>query len=284
MRRGLVPIKAALLGAAFLFLAGGCAAPDAARSSPMRGEAWAQTYGFQSAELAAGEFRLLALSRQRGAATTLAVYIEGDGAAWRSPFHPPADPTPERPLVLALAAADPAPAVAYLGRPCQYLERKALAGCDSAYWIERRFAPEVVAAYEAAIDRLKSAAGAQRIRLVGYSGGGVLAALLAMRRQDVEQLLTVAAPLALGDWLAGKQLTPLAGALDPLTQAGVQPLPSGVHFAGSDDKTVPVAVVRRFVEARGGRLEVIDGFDHECCWARDWPLLLSRALATGRAR
>jgi hypothetical protein len=46
---------------------------------------------------------MLALARGQAAAV-LHVYIEGDGAAWPSPLHPPRDPTPDRPVALALAA------------------------------------------------------------------------------------------------------------------------------------------------------------------------------------
>lgn len=205
----------------------------------------------------------------------LTIYVEGDGAPWPTPYHPPRDPTPLQPTSLALAAADPAPAVAYLGRPCQYLERESLAQCPSAYWTERRFAPEVVDAYDSALTQLKSMFGAGKIVLIGYSGGGVIAALLAGRREDVAALITVAAPLAVAEWVKWHGISALTGSLDPAEagEAGA-PLPRGVHFAGADDKTVPTTIVARFVQLRGGRMEIISGFDHACCWTRDWKSLL----------
>lgn len=278
---GFVPAKAALFGAAFLFLAG-CAGPESFGGSRAAATSWAQERGFTASRLEAGAFHLLALTRQRAGTDLLTVYIEGDGAPWATPWHPPRDPTPIKPTALALAAADPAPAVAYLGRPCQYLDPAELARCDAAYWIDRRFAPEVVAAYDQALTRLKASSGATRLRLVGYSGGGVVAALLAGRRQDVEHLVTVAAPLALADWVARHELSPLAGSLDPAKFT--EPLPPSVHFAGGDDKTVPAGVVAGFVRQRGGRLETVAGFDHECCWARDWAVLLPSALSKENSR
>jgi esterase/lipase len=50
---------------------------------------------------------------------------------------------------------------------------------------------------DAAVTALKRASGASRLRLVGYSGGGVMAMLLAARRDDVAQVVTIAAPLRL---------------------------------------------------------------------------------------
>lgn len=272
---GFSPAKAALLGAAFLFAAAGCASVGTADSRETA-VSRAAAMGFARQEIAAGPFRLAAFTRRPVAGSeTLSVYIEGDGAPWVTPWHPPRDPTPVKPVALSLAAADPAPAVVYLGRPCQYLDEAALSQCDGAWWMERRFAPEVVAAYDEAVARLKSDFGARRIRLFGHSGGGVVAALVAFRRMDVERLVTVAAPLALTEWTAWHDIAPLAGSLDPAGQTGS--LPPGVHWAGGRDGVVPPAVVERFVKAKGGRMAVAPDYDHECCWARDWARLLEES-------
>lgn len=223
-----------------------------------------------------GGFQLLALNRG-GRSDKISIYIEGDGAAWPGAFSPPSDPTPHKPVALALAAADHSGTTVYLGRPCQYLDKAALRGCDSAYWTGRRFAPEVVAAFDDALNQLKNKFGASRIRLFGYSGGGVLATLLAARRTDVELLVTVAAPLALGEWAAWHGVSPLGASLDPAKLGENARLPRSVHFAGADDRVVPPAILESFMRLKGGRMERIPGFDHGCCWTRDWATLLHRA-------
>ncbi|MRR52096.1 MAG: alpha/beta hydrolase [Rhodocyclaceae bacterium] len=261
-------IKAALC-AAFLFLLAGCASIDRFGGSRQAVEVWGGERGFDAGAMDANGFRLLVLTRGRG--EVLSVYIEGDGAAWPSPYHPPRDPTPQVPMALALANADRS-AVAYLGRPCQYLDELDLRACSADYWTARRFAPEVIAAYMTALDHLKERTGARQLRLVGYSGGGVVATLLAARRADVEYLVTVAAPVAIADWVAWHKVTPLTGSLDPL--ADTAPLPPAKHFSGADDGVVPPVIAQRFAAARGGRLRVVAGFDHQCCWAREWPRLL----------
>ncbi|MDK9715680.1 MAG: hypothetical protein OEL86_16505 [Sulfuritalea sp.] len=275
------PIRAALLSAAFLFAAlSGCSTSDSFRGAREIAQ-WADEHGFTETAVKAGAFSLTAFVRKPSVpGDTLTIYIEGDGAAWTTPYHPPRDPTPTKPVSLALAAADSAAAVAYLGRPCQYLDAAALRNCDSAYWTERRFAPEVVEAYDAAISRQKSALAARRIRLVGYSGGGVLATLLAARRDDVDLLVTVAAPLAVAEWAAWHKASVLTGSLDPAELRENVRLPRSRHFVGGKDEIVPAAIVESFVRRKGGDLEVIPGFDHECCWARDWGTLLGRV--TGR--
>ncbi len=272
------PQRAVPSGAAFLFLLAalaGCAAVEGFGGSRQAVLEWSLPHGFAEMPVAAGRFNLLALVRG-GGSDLVSIYIEGDGAAWSTAYHPPRDPTPAKPVALALAAADPAPAVVYLGRPCQYLDSMALLGCDSAYWTGGRFAPEVIVAYGAAIDLIKRRTGASRIILAGYSGGGVIAALLAARRDDVRALVTVAAPLAVAEWTAWHGVSPLKASLDPADPGENASLPRAVHFVGANDRTVPAVVVESFIRRKGGRIESIPGFDHECCWARDWAKLLAR--------
>ncbi|MBZ0142298.1 MAG: lysophospholipase [Rhodocyclaceae bacterium] len=276
-------LRAALASAALCFLVAGCAGPHGAAFGGSRRavEDWAKPRGFHPEPLDAGSFRLFALRRQASPARTLTVYIEGDGAPWPSVYRPPSDPTPPRPIALALADRDPATAVAYLGRPCQYLDEKERDSCDVAYWSGRRHAEEVLRAMNEAVDRLKQRAGVGAVRLVGHSGGGVIAALLAQRRGDVAGLITIAAPLALSAWTTAQRLTPLAGSVDPLAQRSIAAWAAACHFVGAEDAVVPPAVVRRFVQAHGGRMEIIDGFEHDCCWVRDWDTLLRRAWNGG---
>lgn len=206
----------------------------------------------------------------------LVVYLEGDGAAWATPYHPPRDPTPDEPLALALALRDGRPAVVYLARPCQFLDRVALLGCPMSLWTDQRFSPQVVAAFDRALDVLKARNGATRLELIGYSGGGVLAAWLAGQREDVARWVTIAAPLALRAWTEGHGLAPLDG--DPFHRN--LRLPEGLHFVGGQDRIVPPSIVRRFVTRHGGRLVLMPDFDHHCCWHRHWPALIATPPAS----
>ena len=263
--------------AALFFALCGCATFDSGKDARVKTESWALERGFSATLLHASAFDLFSLMRYTTSEDILTIYIEGDGAPWGSPYHPPRDPTPRDPVALGLASADTANSVVWLARPCQYLNRDALHVCDSAYWIQRRFAPEIIAAYDSAVTQLRAKSGASNVRLVGYSGGGVIAALVAMRRPDIVSVITVASPLALSEWAAWHDLSPLTGSLDPIAQKPVRRKAPDIHFAGTKDKIVPSRIVERFVRSHGGRLETVAEFDHDCCWVRDWPRLLSRA-------
>jgi pimeloyl-ACP methyl ester carboxylesterase len=209
-----------------------------------------------------------------GRSDELHVYFEGDGAPWRTLYHPPLDPTPFAPIALALASQDSAPATVYLGRPCQYPEANIHADCPMRYWTSHRFSPEVVSGYQKALDELKRHSGARRFRLFGYSGGGVLATLIAGNRDDVSQLVTISAPLSLAEWTAWHGIGPLSGSMDPVRVLQMPILTPSVHFSGGRDSVVPPAVVTDIVWRLGGRHIVVPAFDHTCCWSRDWRQLL----------
>ncbi len=231
--------------------------------------------GWLPANLRAGEFTLVAyLPGVLVPAETLTIYIEGDGLAWTSRDTPSQDPTPRDPIGLKLALAHPAGAVAYLGRPCQYLGGERTAECSQAYWTNKRFAAEVVTATTAAIDILKRRFDARHIQLVGYSGGGAVAALVAAQRTDVRLLVTVAGNLDHRAWTEHFRVTPLSGSLNPADSSGPLATVKQVHWVGAADRVVPPLVAQsyaqRFSPSKMPLIRILDGYDHACCWAKNW--------------
>ncbi|AJP74368.1 hypothetical protein TS85_08250 [Sphingomonas hengshuiensis] len=244
-----------------------------------------QRAGWQWAAIAADRFDLASARRPiTTRSAVLTVYIEGDGFAYARPGRRSMDPTPTDPVALRLALQHPGNgAVAWLARPCQYAPRTR--NCRSDYWTVARYAPEVIDSAGAALDRLKrDTAGASRLILVGYSGGGALAALLAERRDDVAALVTVAANLDLAAWVRAHDLTPLSASVDPATEAARLSRTPQVHFVGADDRVVDARIARAFVARMApdapASITVLPAQDHGCCWARRWPLLASRPELT----
>jgi len=227
----------------------------------------------------AGPFRLLAVSRGLDNASSLVVYIEGDGHAWRTRRTPSSDPSPRQPLALRLALRDESPAVLYVARPCQYLDAAELRRCDRRYWTSHRYAEEAVAAMSAAIDQALAESGAGNrafpIGLVGHSGGGTIAALLAARRQDVVWFITLGGNLDHQAWSEWHGVTPLAESLDPRQASRRLAAIPQVHFLGGRDRSVPPEVVQPYLRSLGRDApivtEVIPRFDHHCCWETIWP-------------
>ena len=210
---------------------------------------------------------------------------QGDGARWRAADLPPADPTPENPLALRLAIQDGAPAVAYLGRPCQYLDDAVLAECDPALWTRGRYSEEAIAIELRALEAVVKASGATHLTLIGHSGGGAMAALLAARRNDVACLSTLASPLDIVAWTSAIGVSPLRSSINPLDQAARLTAIPQVHFTGGRDDTVPPASIERYLRVVPQAREVrFARYDHDCCWVDEWVKLRAQACPADPAR
>ena len=266
MRDFLIVLLVGTLGACAL------APPPVERTASANQLAAAQ--GWQQLTLSAPPFALAAFAPALEQTDTLTVYLEGDGLAWLSPDQPSPDPTPLDPVALKLALAWPHHA-AYLARPCQYITTATCA--DHRWWSDHRFAPAIIATTNSALDQLKSRAQARQLILVGYSGGGVLAALVATQRHDVTKLITVASPLDTAAWTKLHNVDPLTGSQNPADLAATLATIPQRHFSGTDDKTVPPAIAQsyaaRFPANAQPTLNTVPGFDHHCCWADRWPAL-----------
>lgn len=238
--------------------------------------------GWQRSNLDAGPFELVSFAPQGLQRTTvLTVYIEGDGLAWINGSTPSLDPTPLNPLALRLALRDPSGAAVYLARPCQFVTGAQRRGCQRKYWTSHRFAPEVIEASSSAIEQLKQRFAAERLVLVGYSGGGAVAALIAAQRRDVMRLVTVAGNLDHRTWTADLQLSALDGSLNPADAwQRLQSVPQ-IHFVGGQDGVMGESVVEsyraRFATGPAPTVRVLPTFDHHCCWVERWPDLLGEA-------
>ncbi len=283
---GVASISCRLAGGilvAGLLLATGCGLvpPPAGQ----RAHDLATVHGWRKLTLDTGLFTLTGFVKGEGGNNTdlLVVYIEGDGRAWRNRFQISSDPTPVHPVAFELAVSDPASMVLYLARPCQYGKELDGDSCQPQYWAQDRFAPEVVAAMSTAIDQVMARTGARKLALVGFSGGGAVAALLSGERADVVSLFTVAAPLDHRAWTEAHRVLPLSGSLNPVDRRAIlQHIPQ-VHFVGGRDRIVPEEVVQGYATRIGDRsmirVFVEEDFAHDCCWAESWPVLLERARA-----
>lgn len=262
-------------------LALGACANIAPQERRQHADTLAAAHGWQPLRLPAGNFVLAAYAPAKIAASDmLTIYIEGDGLAWLTRSQASSDPTPRNPVGLQLALRHPYGAAAYLARPCQYVEAQEAQACEQGYWTDRRFSPEVVSASNRAIDLLKQRASASRLTLIGYSGGGAVAALVAAKRQDVVRLITVAGNLDHRAWTALHRVPPLEGSLNPADAWAALQAIQQLHFVGGKDEIISVGVVEsylaRFPPGHRPEMQIIPGFDHTCCWVEQWPDILTK--------
>jgi hypothetical protein len=221
----------------------------------------------------------------------LTIYIEGDGAAWHSRQIPPSDPTPKNPIAAYLAQADPHFFVAYMGRPCMYLQAEQLKQCSVELWSDARFGNEALALSNQAIDDLiayikeRGLLNSPRqysLNLVGYSGGGVLASLMAAQRADVACLVTLASPLDIEVWAKLQKVAPLAKSFNPAYPDAKLSQVRQMHWFGAEDRVVPPQAIGRYrnwspLLERDQVIQILPNFNHRNSWIRDWPSLKDKS-------
>ena len=208
------------------------------------------------------------------------IYIEGDGIPWVTEYLPARDPTPRTAVAMAMLVEGPRPA-AYIGRPC-YFGFAGDPGCEPVLWTHGRFAPVVVRSMQAAIESLLAAHGTpgRPVVLVGFSGGGTLATLLAARLRNACAVITVASPLDLDEWAQEREYSRLSASLDPAREP---PLPAHIgqlHLRGRGDDVVAAANGSTYLHAHpDARLEIVDGPRHGIEWAAEWARLVREPTA-----
>ncbi len=249
----------------------GCANPA------QRLDARATELGYRRVVLQGDGFSHVAYFKDgRGAANkALHVYLEGDGTPWIRRRVPASDPTPHNPLMLELMSLDAAPSV-YLGRPCYHGVRSI--ACTPDMWTDKRYSEVVVASMSAAL--VGVSAGYQSLVLLGHSGGGTLAMLLAERQPKVRSVVTVAANLDTDNWASLHKQQGLGGSLNPATRPPLRPSIRQMHYAGAEDDNVPPQLVRDAVAQQpGATFKVFPKQDHSCCWREVWPEVLGSLKA-----
>jgi dienelactone hydrolase len=221
------------------------------------------------------------------------IFIEGDGSpvaidAMNNRPQPNPDPTARRPIGLELAIQTQAPAI-YISRAC-YGEHRKDSECADRYWTTERYSRPVVASLTAAIEHY---ARSRPVTLVGYSGGGVIAVLIANRLPTVRAVVTIAANLDIDAWTKDASCLPSYikdGAVSAATTGcaafanSVNPAETKAsqdwqEFAlvGSKDVVVPAHTTARYFDRHPDTVVwKYEAFDHVCCWVETWPEIINK--------
>ena len=234
----------------------------------------------------AGNFQLQAWERMHSPGQVATVYIEGDGVRQTKVVAKELqanvlmrDPTPDNPVALHLASRDQSKNLAYLARPCQYIKLPQGKGCAASYWREARYAPEVISAYETALDEMAARYELTGFHLVGYDGGANIAAVLAAHRPDVLSLRTVAGDLN-PDFTADhtKQNNLSANSVLAVDLGSKLSNVPQHHFIGAADAVITPGVYHSYRQMVGLseciHYSLVQDADHTRGWVEKWPELL----------
>ncbi len=249
----------------------GCLSPS------QRFDQTAAQHGFRKTQVDGNGFRHAVYLRTRDTASSrlarhdaLHLYIGGDGTPWQRGRFPAKDPTPRYPVALTLLAQDPTPS-ALLGRPC-YHGLATAPPCQESVWTDGRYSATVVSSMTVAAIRLSQDFAIGELVLVGYSGGGTLAVLMAETLPSVRAVVTIAANLDITAWTQRHGYHPLTRSLNPHER---QPLPASIqqlHLVGGNDTNVPSTIVQTYAKRQPqAQVWLFPGDDHRCCWPQRWP-------------
>ncbi|MEO7207619.1 MAG: hypothetical protein ABI356_04950 [Steroidobacteraceae bacterium] len=115
------------------------------------------------------------------------------------------------------------------------------------------------------------------VALVGYSGGGALSVLIAPLVPSTCAVVTIAADLDVDAWTRWHHFLPLKGSLNPATQPSLDPHIAQWHLVGDRDTNVPPEISARYLDrVSNDQIWHFSTFDHNCCWAEQWPGILAR--------
>ncbi|QPK63698.1 dienelactone hydrolase family protein [Methylomonas sp. LL1] len=206
----------------------------------------------------------------------LHVYLDGDGTPWTRTGVAD-DPTPRNPLILELMATDPAASI-LLGRPCYY-EISLSHSCNNSLWTSHRYSAEVVSSMQTALENWLSTKKVKKLVLIGFSGGGTLATLLATRIKNTSAVVTIAANLNVKAWSDYHGYLQPAGSLNPINDAHIPASVRQIHLAGLKDDNVPAKIIESFSLTQQNALYLAQPeYEHACCWIDIWPMILQTYL------
>ncbi len=197
------------------------------------------------------------------------VYLDGDGTPVSGSGRIALDPTSRERLILDLMAVDPAASV-LVGRPCYHGTQR---NCDTAMWTTARYSDAIVDPVAAAVAEIIQAYPQSPIVLIGYSGGGTLAMLAAPRLERVDVVVTIAGNLDTAAWTRHHGYGPLTQSRNPAVEPPLSPTIRQLHLFGAEDTNVPRAVAEAALDRQpqaAMAVEVIAGYDHQCCWPAIW--------------
>ncbi len=204
----------------------------------------------------------------------LHVYLEGDGLAWLPGNRVALDPTPPKSCLLPLMARDSSPAV-YLGRPCYHGFADA-PNCRPALWTRARYGQVVTGSMVEALGKLMAGRRCRAV-LIGFSGGGALAMLIASRIPErIAGIVTLAGNLNVDDWTRRHGYSALDESEDPARRPPLPPSLFQIHVAGGKDDNISYRVTAREVARNpGARFLLVPRLAHECPGPQIWQGILT---------
>ncbi len=204
---------------------------------------------------------------------SLHIYLEGDGTPWIKRIFPSIDPTSRSPLMLKLMAQDKLASI-YIGRPCYHGFHNDPA-CNNSLWTSHRYSATVLNSMLDVIKQLQT--GYDSITLIGHSGGGTLAMLLASNIDNISSVITLAGNIDTDAWTKHHGYAALSGSINPAKNPPLTLDIKQIHLLAEQDRVIPADISRQALLKQGNKTVLsYPNFNHSCCWSKIWPEILKK--------
>jgi len=218
-----------------------------------------------SSEVITASFKhRIALFKSNNKTTTLKIYIEGDGRPWIGGKHISKDPSSNALMMFDLLQQTEGDRL-YLGRPCYFKTNDE--HCHFNYWTSHRYSKEVVESMAQVIQQTMQLSNYKHAVIIGHSGGGVIATLLACILDFTPDIITLAANLDIDRWAEIHKWSPLTGSLNPSNLSSECKIENAFHFYGGKDKNVTLESVQSFFSTGNANFVLLPDATHN-----NWPL------------
>jgi dienelactone hydrolase len=137
---------------------------------------------------------------------------------------------------------------------------------------------EVVTSINEAIKKISNG---KSFSLIGYSGGGGIAVLIASRNENVRDILTIAANLDHVTFNNYHHVKSMSSSLNPIDYASKISGISQLHISGDEDKIVPSFITEKYVKKSSSdcvKHRVFSGVKHNEGWEKHWKQILDIPL------
>lgn len=236
---------------------------------------------FEKKLVKAGDFVITTYQRVSDKDSPYVFYIEGDGSISIGHYAIADNPTPSKVMLFKLATLDTRPNIVYIARPCQYTPVELNPNCNQAYWTDKRMAEEVIESTNIVINSIHNGNPAS---LVGFSGGGGVAILVAARNKHIKDIITIAGNLDIENFSKHHGIYALKESLNPIDYAiKINNIPQ-LHISGSKDKIVPSKIMHGYVKASSSdciQQKIFPNITHTKGWDKVWQDVLKINLTCG---
>ncbi|WP_342267978.1 alpha/beta hydrolase [Candidatus Tisiphia endosymbiont of Empis tessellata] len=237
---------------------------------------------FEKKLVKAGDFVITTYQRVSDKDSPYVFYIEGDGSISIGCYAIADNPTPSRVMLFKLATLDTRPNIVYIARVhAKYTPMELNPNCNQAYWTDKRMAEDMIESTNIVINSINNGNPAS---LVGFSGGGGVAILVAARNKHIKDIITVAGNLDIENFSKHHGIYALKKSLNPINYAiKISNIPQ-LHLSGAKDAIVPSKIMHGYVKASSSNCvqqKIFPNITHTKGWDKVWQDVLKINLTCG---